>query len=60
MNMFGFANEETYNRIVKELGYTPENLKMNPHIPKGQIVMADMDALSELPRLLNREEYPKL
>ncbi|MGD6787454.1 MULTISPECIES: hypothetical protein [Bacillus cereus group] len=51
MNMVGFADEETYKRVVKALGFIPDNLKMNSHMPKGKVVLVDIDALSELPRL---------
>ncbi|MEB8691157.1 hypothetical protein [Bacillus cereus] len=60
MNMVGFADEETYKRVVKALGFIPDNLKMNSHMPKGKVVLVDIDALSELPRLRGREVYPIL
>ena len=51
MNMVGFADEETYNKIVDVLGYTPDNLKMNQYIPIGKVVLADLEVLSKIPRL---------
>lgn len=47
MNMVGFADEETYNKIVEVLGYTPDNLTMNWHMPKVKVVLADLEALSK-------------
>lgn len=35
------VDEETWNKIVEELGYEPENLKMTNYMPKNQAVIID-------------------
>lgn len=39
------VNEETYKQIVAKAKYTPQSLKINPHIPKAQAIVVDMESL---------------
>lgn len=37
-----FVDQETLERVVKELGYKPSNLTLNPFVPKNQaVIVAD-------------------
>jgi hypothetical protein len=42
-----FVDEETWRRVVQELGYEPENLKMSRFIPKNQAILVDEESLKQ-------------
>ena len=37
------VDEETWKKIVEELGYEPSNLKVTKFIPKGQAILIDTE-----------------
>jgi hypothetical protein len=41
-----FVDEETWKKIVEELGYEPRNLVMHRYIPKNQAIVVDDEKLN--------------
>ena len=41
-----FVNEKSFARLVKELGYKPENIVVSNYIPNGEAIVVDVKEMS--------------